>query len=83
MRPLAFTLVLAVVSIASTARPDRRHLAALTVDELKLMYLECNHRAAQTLFFTAEDAHSWMVHEEPKQRGFGGDFAIKFGELAL
>ena len=49
MRPLAFTFALAVVSTASTAQPDRSHLAALTVDELKSKYLDCNRRAGQTL----------------------------------
>ena len=74
MRPLAFTLALAVVSTASTAQPDRSHLAALTVDELKLMYLECDRRASQTLLGAAEAAHCSMAAEELKQRGFGGDF---------
>ena len=74
MRPLAFTFALAVVSTASTAQPDRSHLAALTVDELKYMYLDCNRRAAQTLLGAGEAADCSMVAEELKQRGFGGDF---------
>lgn len=74
MRPLAFALALAVVSGASTAQPDRSHLARLTVDELKLMYLECNRRAGQTLIGAAEAADCSMAAEELKQRGFGGDF---------
>ena len=74
MRPLAFTLVLVVVSAASTAQPDRRHLAALTVDELRHLYLECDRRASQTLLGAAEAAHCSMAAEELKQRGFGGDF---------
>lgn len=74
MRRLAFTLALAVVSTASTAQPDRSHLAALTVDELKLLYLECDRSAGQTLLGAAEAAHCSMVHEELNQRGFGGDF---------
>jgi hypothetical protein len=78
MRPLAFTVALAVVSTASTAQPDRSHLAALTVDELKVLYLECDHRAGQTLLGAAEGAHCSMVAEELKQRGFGGDFGRLF-----
>lgn len=74
MRPLAFTVALAVVSTASTAQPDRSHLAALTVNELKHMYLECNRRAGQTLLGAGEAADCSMVAEELKQRGFGGDF---------
>ena len=74
MRSLAFTLALAVVSTASTAQTDRSHLAAVTVDELKLMYLECDRRAGQTLLGSSEAAHCSMVFEELKQRGFGGDF---------
>jgi hypothetical protein len=74
MRPLAFTFALAVVSTASTAQPDRSHLAALTVDELKHMYLDCNRRAGQTLLGAGEAADCSMVAEELKQRGFGGDF---------
>ena len=74
MRPLAFTFALAVVSTASTAQPDRSHLAALTVDELKPMYLDCNRRAGQTLLGAGEAADCSMVAEELKQRGFGGDF---------
>jgi hypothetical protein len=75
MRPLAYTLTLAaVVSTASTAQPDRSHLAALKVDELKRMYLECDRRARQTMLDSAEAAHCSMAYEELKQRGFGGDF---------
>ena len=74
MRPLAFTLALAVVSTSSTAQPDRSHLAALTVDELRHVYLECDRRAAQALLGAAEAAHCSMAAEELKQRGFGGDF---------
>jgi hypothetical protein len=74
MRPLAFTFALAVVSTASTAQPDRSHLATLTVDELKSTYLDCNRRAGQTLLGAAEAADCSMVAEELKQRGFGGDF---------
>jgi hypothetical protein len=75
MRPLACTLALAAfVSTASTAQPDRSHLAALTVDELKLMYLECDRHARQTMLDSAEAAHCSMAYEELKQRGFGGDF---------
>ena len=54
MRPLACTLALAAfVSTASTAQPDRSHLATLTVDKLKLMYLECDRRARQTMLGSA------------------------------
>ena len=75
MRPLACTLALAAfVSTASTAQPDRSHLATLTVDKLKLMYLECDRRARQTMLGSAEAAHCSMAYEELKQRGFGGDF---------
>ncbi len=74
MRPLAFTLALAVVSTASTAQPDRSQLAALTLDELKLVYLECDRRAGQTLLSVTEAVHCSMAAEELKQRGFGGDF---------
>jgi hypothetical protein len=80
MRPLAYTLTLAaVVSTASTAQPDRSHLAALTVDELKLIYLECDRRARQTLLDFAAAAHCSMTAEELKQRGFGGDFGRLLG----
>ena len=75
MRPLACTLALAAfVSTASTAQPDRSHLATLTVDKLKLMYLECDRRARQTMLGSAEAAHCSMAYEELKQRGFDGDF---------
>jgi hypothetical protein len=74
MRPFAFILALVVVSTASTAQPERGHFAALTVDELKLMVLECDRRAGQTLLGAAAAAHCSMAFEELKQRGFGGDF---------
>ena len=74
MRPLAFTLALAAVSTAATAQPVRADLVALTVDELKLTYLDCERRAGQTLLSTTEAAHCSMAVEELKQRGFGGDF---------
>jgi hypothetical protein len=75
MRLLAHTLALAAfASTASIAQPDRSHLAALTVDKLKLMYLECDRRARQAMLDSAEAAHCSMAAEELKQRGFGGDF---------
>ena len=74
MRAFALTLALAVVSAASTAQPDRTYLAALTVDELRLVYLECDRRAGRTLMGAAEAAHCSMAAEELRQRGFGGDF---------
>ena len=74
MRRLAFTLALAAASSVSTAQPDRSHLAALTVEELRLMYLECDRRAGQTLLGAAEAADCSMAAEELKQRAFGGDF---------
>jgi hypothetical protein len=74
MRSLAFTLALAVVSTASMAQTDRSHVAALTADELKVIALECNRRASQTLLGVAEATHCSLAFEELKQRVFGGDF---------
>jgi hypothetical protein len=74
MRLLAVTLALAAASTAATAQSQRSHLAALTVDELKLAYLDCDRRAGQTMLGGAEAAHCSMTFEELKQRGFGGDF---------
>ena len=74
MRPVAFPLALAVVCTASAAQLDRSHLAALTVDELKSLYLECERRAGQAPLGMSEAAHCSMAAEELKQRGFGGDF---------
>jgi hypothetical protein len=74
MRPLALTLALAAVSTASSGQPDRSELAAVALADLRLMYLHCDRRAAQTLLGAAEAGHCSLVAEELKQRGFGGDF---------
>jgi len=67
--PLALAMVTAVA-----APPDRSHLAAVTVDELKVAYLECDRRASHALLDVADAAHCSMVFEELKQRAFGGDW---------
>ena len=65
---------LALAVLAAVAQPDRSHLAAVTVDELKLVYLECDRRASSALLDAADAAHCSSIHEELKQRAFGGDW---------
>jgi hypothetical protein len=68
-------LTLALAALTATAEPDRSHLAAVTIDELKAVYLACDRRASSALLDAAEAAHCSLIHEELKQRAFGGDYA--------
>ena len=74
MRTAIFVLTLAIAAPA-TAEPDRSHLAALTGDELKTRYLECEARATEAMLGGLDAAECSMVHEELKHRVFGGDYA--------
>jgi hypothetical protein len=54
--------------------PNRGHLNAVTIDQLKLAYLECDRRASDALLDFSDAVHCSTIHEVLKQRGFGGDF---------
>ena len=56
------------------AAPERSGLAALTAEELKSAYLECDRLAAATFLNAGGAANCSVVHEELKQRVFDGDF---------
>jgi hypothetical protein len=62
------------LGMACFAQPDRSHLDALTIDQLKTAYIECDQQASRTLLTLAESAECSMVHEALKQRAFAGNF---------
>jgi hypothetical protein len=74
MQATVFVLTLAFAA-AAAAEPDRSHLAALSGDELKARYLECDRRSRDAMLGGADAAECSMLHEELKHRVFGGDYA--------
>jgi hypothetical protein len=54
--------------------PNRGHLNAATIDQLKLTYLECDRRASDARLDLSDAMYCSTIHEVLKQRGFGGDF---------
>jgi hypothetical protein len=54
--------------------PNRGHLNAATIDQLKLAYLECDRRASDGLLDLSDAVYCSTIQEVLKQRGFGGDF---------
>lgn len=72
---MKLSLLAALLSAAAHAQPpDRTHLRAVSVAELKAIYLECDQAASTMVldFGTAIDCS--MVSEELLERGFGGSF---------
>jgi hypothetical protein len=67
-------LGLAFVVITVAARTEPGPPNAPTVDQLKLAYLDCDRRASVGLLGFGDAAACSRVHEELKQRGFGGDW---------
>jgi hypothetical protein len=59
---------------AAHAGPDRTALAAFSADQLKSAYLECERSAADGLVDAGNAAPCSMIHEELKERVFGGEF---------
>jgi len=65
----------ALVSVAAYAQlPDRTHLRAVSVAELKANYLECEQLASSALLDFSTAVECSMVSEELLDRGFGGSF---------
>ncbi len=60
--------------VANAQPPDRPHLKALSVPELKAAYLECDQLASTTLLDSGTAATCSMVSEELLERGFDGNF---------
>ncbi len=69
---------LAFVMLAVTAQAEPSHLPVQTVNQLKIAYLDCDRRASAALFDFGDAADCSMVHEQLKQRGFGGDWNRMF-----
>ena len=68
-------LFAALVSVAAYAQPpNRTHLRAVSVAELKANYLECDQLASSTLLDFSTAVECSMVSEELLDRGFGGSF---------
>lgn len=71
----ASVMCLALSALVSNAQPpDRSHLRALSVAQLKTAYLECDQLASTTLLDSGTAASCSMVAEELLERGFGGNF---------
>jgi hypothetical protein len=70
---LVAAILLAATASASAA-PERTVLAAFSADQLKSAYLDCDRAASGGLASAVEAAHCSVVHEELKERVFGGDF---------
>ena len=68
-------LLFAVATATAHAAPDRIGPAALTADELKVAYLDCERLATAAFLGGADAANCSLIHEELKERVFGGDFA--------
>lgn len=61
-------------AVPADAASERSGLAALTAEELKSAYLECDRLATATFLDGGGAAICSEVHEELKQRLFEGDF---------
>lgn len=57
-----------------TMGPDRSHLHHIPADVLKHLSLKCNRAAMQGLVDFGTAAQCSMVHEELRERVFGGSF---------
>ena len=66
--------LLAAATAGAGATPDRTLVAAFDADQLKSAYLDCDRAASGGLVGSVEAARCSMVHEELKERVFGGDF---------
>lgn len=67
-------IVVLTAAAGATAAPDRSRPAALTDEELKSAYLQCDRLATAAFLDTGDAASCSIIHEELKQRLFGGDF---------
>jgi hypothetical protein len=63
-----------VTVVTEPVGSNRDHLNAAAIDQLKLVYLECDRRASDAVLDLSDAAHCSTIHEVLKQRGFGGDF---------
>ena len=80
---MKLSLLAALLSAAAHAQPpDRTHLRAVSVAELKAIYLECDQAASTMVldFSTAIDCS--MVSEELLERGFGWQLRADVGVVA-
>jgi len=69
---------LAFVVLAVAAQAERSQPTVQTIDQLKIAYLDCDRRASVAMLDFGDAANCSMVHEELKQRGFGGDWSRMF-----
>jgi hypothetical protein len=68
-------LMLAVpLALATSIAIAQNSPAVASVEELKVAYLDCEHRASKALLDTADAARCSLVYEALKQRAFGGDW---------
>jgi len=71
----ALVMLLSLSALVANAQPpDRSHLKALSVPELKAAYLECDQLASTPLLDSDTAASCSMVSEELIERGFDGSF---------
>ena len=68
------SLSLHVASAQPSRTVDKTFVHKLTAAELKQVYLACDLASSTTRLGISEAFHCSVVHEELKQRVFGGDF---------
>lgn len=73
----AVLAVFATAALAANAQtqPDPQELRTVPVDQLKVMYLQCERQAAGAVLDPADAAQCSMVNEELLARGFDGSFS--------
>jgi hypothetical protein len=76
----ALACIAVVVLIPVMAVPSQSSEAARTdvtpIDGLKVVYLNCEQRAADGNLDTSEIMKCSMIYEELKRRAFGGNFRL-------
>lgn len=72
--PLLAATALQTVAQTDPWQAGRTQVAAMSVDRLKVAYLECDRAATEHVLPPSVAQHCSIVGEELKQRHFGGDF---------
>jgi hypothetical protein len=77
-RLLASIAVVALIPVTEvrSQSSEAARLGMTQLDGLKLVYLNCEHRAAAGDLDTSEIMKCSMIYEELKRRAFGGDFRL-------
>jgi hypothetical protein len=66
--------LLALFTLTAAAQAERALARALTIEQLKIAFLDCDRRASITLLDIGDAERCSVIYEELKARAFGGDF---------